>query len=312
MSEKLRDIENELKAAEARSMANAANSAADRRAKAKQVDRFGVPLVLISVHDNLSGITNVDPHAGPELPLSLAPTAVKKALTAARTVAERLDKADETADRLFAEYRAVPAQVQRKITDAVARGEEPPSLSALADDRQAKLAGPLRDAIALRNALHAAAIKAAETADKARERHRVEWRDKVAAHIAAELPNVRKRLQDAANALAAILNEANNLTELRNACAVVDAEWLKSRAEACTINITPSQTQTDYDRATPDVYRSDRKAVKEHAANRFASAGGPVDLVSEAGKRVGWLGSYDEGGMFPNSLFVPLSSHEPV
>ncbi|MGW5969757.1 hypothetical protein [Streptomyces sp. NPDC055186] len=312
MNDELRKFENELKAAESRSMANAATATEGRRAKTRQVDRFGVPLEFISVHDNASGVTYEDPHGTPELPLSLAPTAVKKAVTAARKAAEKLDEADDTAADLYAEYQAVPAQAQREVTEAVARGEEPPSLSALVDERQEALSGPLRDAIALRNALHAAAIKATETADKARERHRNEHRDKVAAHIAAELPSVRTRLQEAVNFLAGVLNEANGLSALADAVRFTDAEWLKERAQACTIHITPSQTSTDYDRATPEVYVRDREVVKEHAANRFANSGGPVDLVAEAEKRIGWLGSYDEGGAFPCSLFVPLSSHEPV
>ncbi|MFJ2301843.1 hypothetical protein [Streptomyces sp. NPDC087787] len=286
---------------------------AERRAATRSYDRWGVPRAFISILDSTGGVTYESSRKVANLPLSLAPAAVKKAVSAANKAQDKLEAADDKAAELFAEYQAVPAQAQREINAAVERGEVSPSLSALVDERQEKLAGPLRDAIGLRNALSAAAGKAGNAADKARERYRDDWRDAVAAHVAAEMPKVRKGLEDAASATAAALNAANAIAALQQECAIVDAQWLSEREAASEIRISPYQTQIDYARATPDVYEQDRKTVMQARENRLGSVlGNPVNVVAEIEKRVGWLGSYSDGGHFPDSLFVPLSSHEPV
>ncbi|MFJ7277439.1 hypothetical protein [Kitasatospora sp. NPDC098663] len=305
MSNELREIDNSLSLSVERA------SIAEREAQTKQHDRFGVPLAFISVLENTRGYAFTDPYPVHELPLSLAPAVVKKAAAAARKAQDDLEAADDKAERLFAEYQAVPAQVQREITAAVERGTEPPSLSATVDERQEKLAGPLRDVIALRNALHSRAIKTASAAENARAKHRDDWRDLVAAHVAAEMPKARKRLEDVVTNLAAALNSANDLSSNAEACRKVDAQWLKERllATECDIN---GRKVVSSDIATPDVYERDRETVKHRASNQFANTTVSVDVVAEAEKRIGWLGSYSDGGEFPDSLFVPLASHSPV
>ncbi|MFJ8273665.1 hypothetical protein ACIQ8G_25870 [Streptomyces sp. NPDC094154] len=284
---------------------------ADRKAKTNEHDRFGVPLAFISVLENTSGITNVEPYPT-ELPLSLAPAAVKKAVSAANKAQDDLEAADDKAAELFAEYQAVPSQAQRDITAAVDRGDEPPSLSATVEQRQSKLAGPLVDAIALRDALQAKAIKAAKTAANTRATHRDDWRDIVAKHVVTELPKVRKQMEEAARVTASALNAANDLADLQRLCAVVDKQWLGERLVASEYQLSPYQTAQRPDVAIPKMYVLDEQHEKQRAANRWATTSAPVDVVGEIDKRVGWLGSYSDGGYFPNSLFIPLTNWEPV
>jgi hypothetical protein len=267
-------------------------------------DRWGVPRAFVSIAEAEGGYTFVEPNSS-DLPLSLAPAAVKRAVSAADKAEQKLEAADDKAAELFARYQAVPRLAQQEVEDAVSRGEDPPSLSKLIDERQRAMADPLRDAIANRDALRTVFRKASEVADTVRRRHRFEWRDATAAHIGEQLPKVREKLQGAVNDLATCLNEANSLEELKRLCALVDAEWIEQRTP--TVRITPAQTMRDYERSIPEVYERDR----EYAAHR-RSTDAPVDVISEAEKRVRWLAPYHKGGWFPDSLFVPLSAHAPV
>ncbi|MFD4952160.1 hypothetical protein [Streptomyces sp. NPDC058451] len=285
----------------------------ERRAKAQQTDRFGVPLAFVANWERTGGVSYESSAKTADLPLSLAPAAVKRAVKAADTAEEALEAADDKAAELWAAYQDVPKQAQREVNAAVARGDEPPSLSALIDERQGKQAAAVIDAISLRNARQVAWAKARDAADSAREKHTDKWRDNVAEHIAAEMSKVRAQMQEAAGVVAEALNAANRLMALADECRAVDRAWIAGRLTASEYKTTPYSTAQRPDIAIPEVFDRDAKHLRQAAGNvisRVQSA--PVDIVGELEKRAGWLGSFADGGAFPAALFTPLASHPPV
>ncbi|MFB7110628.1 hypothetical protein [Streptomyces sp. NPDC056291] len=287
---------------------------AERKAAAKKYDRLGVPLAFIAEWERTGGVTYESSAKTHALPLSLAPAAVKKAVKAADTAEQALEAADDKAGELWADYQGIRAQAQREVNAAIERGDSPPSLSALIDERQGAAAGAVIDAISQRDALRTKWAKARNAAENARERHRDAWRDSVTAHIAAETPKVQQQLQDAAEVVSAALNAAGSLSALADECRAVDRAWLEERLEASTYRISPNQTAQRPDIAIPEVYEQDRENMRQRAANtlggRVLSA--PVDIVGEVAKRGNWLDPLSKGGTTPDSLLVPLSSHPPV
>lgn len=271
-------------------------------------DHHGVPLTFTSVHETRRGAIFAKPLNQHGLPMECAPEAVRAALAELDKLTAALDAADAAAEDLWAEYRAVPAETQRAVAASVRAGK-PVSAAKLTDAKQGKLSGPLRDAVAVRDALSADATTAHARARRTIRECRDEWRDAAAAYVVENAPAVRKRIEDAVTALESALAAAAALDGVAKACHSVDREWLDERA----VVGARRPGEPNYAGTAPEVFKVDQDNQRKRARNAYAGGyAAPVDIVGEARKRAAGIASLSNGGNLPDALTVPLASHPPV
>ncbi|WP_031080975.1 hypothetical protein [Streptomyces sp. NRRL WC-3549] len=293
---------------------------ADKDAAKDALDRNGIPAVFRSIND---GATFANEGFGKPLkrpyglPLAHAPKVARDAFATHERAMHAVFAADEEAERLYDEYRAIPADAQRAVTAAVSASGKVPSISSLIDSKESELAPKVRDAIALRDALKVESTTAARKAVALMRKHRDEWRDNAATYVVTEIPKVRADLKKAIDVMRGALNKAVTLDGISRSCEQVDAVWLDERARKTITRISPYQVSNpDYDRASPDVFKADYDARRSRRENVFngdtASQATASEVISAAESKLRQLSSYSNGGTFPDSLAAPLKSHKPV
>ncbi|MBH1938006.1 hypothetical protein I5Q34_27675 [Streptomyces sp. AV19] len=258
--------------------------------------------------------SDVDSIPTPEhgLPLSLAPESVTDALTELRAGLDQLEAAEDAAYELACEYHAIPEEAEREVAEAVNAGKPAPAVSARVDKEQRALAPKVRDAIAERDALWSRAMRLRGVYEARLHSERHDWRDRTAAHVVTELPNAKRTLEKAADAIEAAQAAADGLEALRVACFRIDEEWITARAK----KLTPRRTTMDvlvppdYVRGTPEVFKEDIR-ILERRRNSWdrRDRQDPVTETRNAARR---CALYQDSGGYQNALTVRLSDFPDV
>ncbi|GAU69920.1 exonuclease [Streptomyces sp. NBRC 110611] len=258
-----------------------------REQRMMTVDANGVPAEWRDPWADDNSPLNDVPRASHGLPMAHAPEAVQGARRALTEAVQRFEGAEEKARTQYEEYGAIADTAHAEMRAALKAGKPTPASAAEAQTRQAETAPGVRQAIAERDALWAHSCDLRDEYKRLLNSERYEWRNITATHVVKQIPKTRAKVDKAVESLRAALYEADELSDMADACRRTDSEWSQ-------YNDTPAE------------FAEDQQSLNARARMNLPelSLSGVVD---EAAKHAGSIAFLGEGtGKFRKGLTFSL------